>query len=103
MCSAFINRIANEVPNPNMLIFIDEAIYNRRVLAWSKGWLLVGRRYVQRQHFICGQRFSILPILTLDGIITYNIILGSINLERFVQFLCKLVVCIFLHLYLKCI
>ncbi len=72
MCSAFINRIADEVPNPDMLIFIDEAARNRRALARAKGWSLVGRRCVQRRHFIRRQRFSILPILTLNGIITYD-------------------------------
>jgi transposase len=101
MRSAFMNRIADEVPNPNMLIFIDEAARNRRTSARMKGWSLVGRRCVQRRHFIRGQRFSILPILTLDGIITYDIIPGSVNSERFVQFLRELVVHIFLHLHLK--
>ena len=98
MRSAFMNRIADQVPNPDMLIFTDEAVHNRKASAWTKGWSLVGRRCVQRRHFICGQRFSILPILTLDGIIAYDIIPGSVNSERFVQFLRKLVVRLFLHL-----
>jgi len=71
MCSAFMNRIADKVPNPDMLIFIDEAACNRRASARANGWSLVGRRCVQRRHFICGQRFSILPILMSDGIFTY--------------------------------
>ncbi len=71
ICFAFMNRIANEVLNPDMLIFIDKAARNRRASAQAKGWSLVGRRCVQRRHFICGQRFSILPILMSDGIITY--------------------------------
>ena len=33
MRSAFINRIADEVPNPDMLMFIDEAARNRRASA----------------------------------------------------------------------
>ena len=102
--SAFMNRIADEVPNPDMLIFIDEAARNRRASARTKGWSLVGRRCVQRRHFIRGQRFSILPILTLDGIITYDIIPGSVDLERFVQFLRELVVSSFSPLLcLKCL
>ncbi|KIK36704.1 hypothetical protein CY34DRAFT_39772, partial [Suillus luteus UH-Slu-Lm8-n1] len=32
-------------------------------------------------------RYSILPILTLDGIIAYDIIEGPVTSERFVQFL----------------
>jgi hypothetical protein len=98
MRSAFMNKIADQVPSPDMLIFTDEAARNRRTSARTKGWALVGKRCVQRQHFIRGQRFSILPILTLDGIIAYDIIPGSVDSERFVQFLRELVVCLFLCL-----
>lgn len=104
MRSAFMNRIADQVPSPDMLIFTDEAARNRRASARTTGWALVGKKCVQRQHFIRGQRFSILPILTLDGIIAYDIIPGSVNSERFVQFLRELVVRLFLHLLcLKCV
>jgi transposase len=104
MRSAFMNKIADQVPNPDMLIFTDEAARNRRTSARTKGWSLVGRRCVQRRHFIRGQRFSILPILTLDGIVAYDIIPGSVNSERFVEFLRELVVRFFLHLLcLKCV
>jgi hypothetical protein len=87
-----VNRIADEVMNPDMLMFIDEAARNKRTLARMKGWSLVGKRCVQRTCFGRGQRFSILPILTLDGIITYDIVPGSVTSERFLQFLCELVV-----------
>ena len=104
MRSAFMNKIADQVPNPNMLIFTDEAARNRRASARAKGWSLVGRRCIQRRHFIRGQRFSILPILTLDGIVAYDIIPGSVNSERFVEFLRELVVRFFLLLLcLKCV
>ncbi len=97
--SAFMNRIADEVPNPDMLIFIDEAARNRRASARNRGWSLVGRRCVQRRHFIRGQRYSILPILTLDGIVTYDIIPGSVNSGRFVEFLRELVVSLFCSVF----
>ena len=104
MRSAFMNKIADQVPNPNMLIFTDEATRNRRASARAKGWSLVGRRCIQRRHFIRGQRFSILPILTLDEIVAYDIIPGSVNSERFVEFLRELVVRFFLLLLcLKCV
>jgi hypothetical protein len=38
------------------------------------------------------KRLSILPVLTLDGIITYDIIPGSVTLAWFLQFLRELVV-----------
>lgn len=85
--SDFMNRVADEVPNPDMLMFIDEAARNKRTSGRRKGWSLRGRRCVQRRCFVRGQRYSILPILTLDGIITYDIIPGSVTSELFVAFL----------------
>jgi transposase len=90
--SAFMNNIADVVTNPDMLMFVDEAARNKKTSVRSKGWSLVGKRCVQRRWFGRGDRFSILPILTLDGIITYDIIPGSVTSERFLQFLRELVV-----------
>jgi hypothetical protein len=54
---------------------------------------------VQRRCFGRGERFSILPILTLDGIITYDIVPGSVTSERFLQFLHELVVSVFVSVF----
>ena len=40
-----------------------------------------------------GRRYTILPVLTLDGLITWDIIEGSVTVEHFLQFLCEHVVC----------
>ena len=90
--SAFMNSIADEVPDPRMLMFIDEAAWNRRTSQRSNGWALLGKQCVQRRFFVCGEWFSILPIFTLDGIITYDIIPRPVTSERFVEFLRELVV-----------
>jgi transposase len=97
--SAFMNRIADEVTDPCMLMFVDEAARNKKTSSRTRGWSLVGKRCVQRRCFGRGERFSILPILTLDGIITYDIIPGSVTSERFLQFLRELVVCFFLRVW----
>ncbi len=47
---------------------------------------------MQRWCFSHGERLSILSVLTLDGIITYDIIPGSVTLVWFLRFLCELVV-----------
>ena len=96
--SAFMNKIADEVTRPDMLMFVDEAARNKRTSIRSKGWSLVGKRCTQRRCFARGQRVSILPILTLDGIITYDIVPGSVTSERFLQFLRELVVCVFFYI-----
>ncbi len=92
LCSAFINTIADIVTDPYMLMFTDEAAWNKKTSARTKGWSLVGDRCVQRQCFSCGERLSILSVLTLDGIITYDIIPGSVTLAQFLRFLHELVV-----------
>jgi transposase len=99
--SAFMNKIADEITDPDMLMFVDEAARNKKTSARTRGWSLIGKRCVQRQCFGRGERFSILPILTLDGIITYDIIPGSVTSERFLQFLRELVVCAYLHIQLQ--
>ena len=93
--SAFMNDIATDVPDPEMLMFVDEAAKNKWTSGRSKGWSLMGKRCTQRRCFVHGQRYSMLPVLTLDGIITYDIIEGSVTAAWFVEFLCDLVVGIF--------
>lgn len=90
--SAYMNRIATIAPDPDMLMFADEAARDRRTSSRRKGWSPVGKRCVQRRFFVRGQRYSILPILTLDGIITYDIIPGSVTTALFLKFLRELVV-----------
>jgi len=92
--SAFMNRIATDVPDPRMFMFIDEAAKNDRTSARLKGWAPIGARCVQRRCFVRGKRFSILPVLTLDGIVAHDIIEGSVTASRFLQFLKELVVSI---------
>src|ERR1700677_1974027 len=87
-----MNRIADIVTNPDMLMFIDKAARNRHTSGRSKGWSFAGRRCIQRRFFVRGKRFSILPVLTIDGIITHDIISGSVTADRFLQFLQELVI-----------
>ncbi|KAJ6586487.1 hypothetical protein DFH09DRAFT_1075410 [Mycena vulgaris] len=47
-CSAYMNRIADVVPDANMLMFIDEAAKNDHSTGRSKGWSLIGTRLSRR-------------------------------------------------------
>ncbi|KAF7345996.1 Tc1-mariner class transposase [Mycena venus] len=85
--SAYMNRMADLVPDANMLMFIDEAAKDDRTLGRSKGWSLRGQRCIQRRAFIRGKRYSILPVITLDGTVAHDIVEGAINSTRFIQFL----------------
>ena len=80
------------VTDPEMLMFGDEAHKDERTSIRWTGWSRGGSRCEQRKRFVWGKRFSILPILTLDGIIAHDIVEGSVTSERFVEFLRELVV-----------
>jgi transposase len=85
--SAYMNKIGDIITDPAQLIFIDEASRNKKNPTRKIGWSLKGKRCIQRRCFVRGQRFSILPALTMDGIIAHDILPGSITSEKFVQFL----------------
>ena len=42
---------------------------------------------VRQTSFLCGQKYSVLPVLSLDGILALDIFEGSVNCERFMDFL----------------
>jgi hypothetical protein len=89
-----MNHIAELMPDPEMLMFGgDEVSKNERMSSRHRCWSRQGMRCVQRKCFVQGKRFSILPILTLDGITAHDIIGGSVTTEKFVEFLRELVVC----------
>ena len=52
--ATFMNTIAKEVPQPDMLMFLDEAAQNQKTSGRKLGWALVGRRCVQRRFFVWG-------------------------------------------------
>lgn len=51
------------------------------------GWAALGRACVRRDTFIRGQRYSVLPALTTNGIIALDIFEGSVTKERFIQWI----------------
>lgn len=89
----YMNNIAEIAPDPEMLMFTDESAKDERTSARMRGWSAIGSRCVSRRVFVRGKRFSILPLLTLDGIITYDIIEGSITADSFIKFVRDMVVC----------
>jgi hypothetical protein len=93
MRAAFMNKISTKVLDPAMLMFTDKTAKDERTSGRRSGWSRVGTQCVQWRCFVQGQRYSILPVLTLDGLITWDIIEGSVTSERFVQFLRENVVC----------
>ncbi|KAH7903027.1 hypothetical protein BJ138DRAFT_978921, partial [Hygrophoropsis aurantiaca] len=55
-------------------------------------WSVVGQACVRRALFVRGERFSVLPALTTDGIIACDIFKGSVTKEHFLTFIREQVV-----------
>jgi transposase len=68
-------------------VWLDESSVDDRTNQRRNGWALLGRACVRRDTFIRGQRFSVLPALTVDGIIALDIFEGSVTKDRFIQFI----------------
>ena len=68
-------------------VWLDEASVDDLTNQRAAGWAAMGRACVCRAAFVRGQRYSILPALTWEGMIALDIFEGSVNKERFIQFL----------------
>ena len=90
--NAFMNSIADIAPDPYMLMFTDESAKDERTQTRRHGWARKNTRCVSQVHFVRGQRYSILPLLTLDGILVHDVIEGSVTSDRFLEFLRDMVV-----------
>jgi hypothetical protein len=68
-------------------VWIDEADVDDKTNQCGNGWEQLGCACVQRATFIHGQKYSVLPALTSDGIIALDIFEGPVNKDRFLDFL----------------
>lgn len=78
----------------HQLVFLDESAVDDQTGYRTRGRAPIGRACVCRTTFLRGVKYSILPALSLDGIIALDIFEGSVNRERFIQFLREQVVCL---------
>jgi transposase len=91
-----------EYVDSDVFVFLDESAVDQGTAHRTHGQSLVGTRCVQCMSFICGIRHSILPALTLDGIIALDIFEGSVDKDRFLSFLREQVVSFFSMMILLC-
>jgi transposase len=73
--------------DPEVFVFLDESAVDNRTIQRSHGWSRVGQPCVRRMTFLRGKQYSILPALTIDGIIGLEIFEGSITKDKFLSFL----------------
>ncbi|KAJ2932452.1 hypothetical protein H1R20_g4639, partial [Candolleomyces eurysporus] len=68
-------------------VWLDESSVDDFTNLRMDGWASLGRACVSCETFIRGQRYSVLPALTTDGILALDIFEGSVNKERFISFI----------------
>lgn len=81
---------------PGVFVFLDESTVDQGMAHRTHGRSQPGARCVRHMTFICGVQHSILPALTLNGIISLDIFEGSVNKDQFFSFLREQVVCKFI-------
>ena len=74
--SSFIAKIGENYTR-DQLIFLDESSKDERSLTCYYGYSSANIRAQKKIVFVRGKRYTILPALTIDGIIALDIIEGS--------------------------
>ncbi|TFY51280.1 hypothetical protein EVG20_g11074 [Dentipellis fragilis] len=69
------------------LVFVDEAACDKRTPTRINGWSMVGTRARKRCFFIRGRRYSLLPAISLDGIMALDIVEGAFKSLTFAEFI----------------
>jgi hypothetical protein len=105
MRSEFAARLGTY--EPSQLIFVDESAVDRRCTYRGRAWAIRGRKASRKAFFCRGRRsvlqviaivitnsvllrFSVLPALSMDGILHCDIVEGAFDSELFYQFINRL-------------
>ncbi|KAG1726895.1 uncharacterized protein EDB91DRAFT_1011926, partial [Suillus paluster] len=72
---------------PEQLVFVDESACNRITTKCPMAWSPIGTHACCHGYFIHGQRYPILPALSLDGILHLDVLDCSYTLATFNEFI----------------
>ncbi|KAG8680565.1 hypothetical protein FRC09_018144 [Ceratobasidium sp. 395] len=72
---------------PSQLVFADESSINRKGMYRSRGYAICGKRAYKRAFQVRGKRYSILPALSIKGMLTALVVKGSYNGPLFLEFI----------------
>jgi transposase len=81
----FIQRMAQYTPE--QLGFLDEVSKDERTSCRRRGRSTKGTRAMKKGVFVRGRRFSAEGLLSLDGMVAFTVVEGSMNRDRFLEFL----------------
>jgi len=72
--------------HPESCLRLDESSVDDWTNQSRNGWAPLRQACVRQETFIRGCHFSILPALSVDGIIALDIFEGSVTMDRFISF-----------------
>lgn len=75
---------------PDQLVFLDESACNRFTTRRKYGWAFSGERARRSDYFIRGKRYSVLPALSLDGVLHVHVQDHSYTSAEFREFVDQL-------------
>ena len=85
---------------PEQLIFLDKSIKDECTPCRQYGYSPKNQAAVKKVVFIRGTRYTLLPALSLDGIIALDFMKGSCNKEQFQNFILAKVVSLFFFIFI---
>ena len=71
---------------PEQLMFLDESAANEKASDRKYGWAPIGAIASSHELLKYTEKWSILPLYTMDGYVSWDIIQGSYNIELFNEF-----------------
>jgi hypothetical protein len=71
----------------DQLVFLDESSKDERTLTTLYGYARAGKRAELRDLFVRGNRYTLLAAMSVNGIITHDVFLGSCDSAKFLSFL----------------
>ena len=92
MWAAFWNHVASIVIDLDQLMFTDKAAKDDHTHCCTHGYSPVSVPCIERTVWVHNQCISVTPLLTLDGIVVYELFDGSVTSDWFIQFLREQVV-----------
>ncbi|KAE9385186.1 hypothetical protein BT96DRAFT_758845, partial [Gymnopus androsaceus JB14] len=72
---------------PETLVFVDESACNQHAARWKMGWAPKGNRAYRHDFFVRGTRFSILPAISLNGVLHLDILTCSWTGDQYKDFI----------------
>ncbi|KAF8231611.1 hypothetical protein L208DRAFT_1156516, partial [Tricholoma matsutake] len=72
---------------PEQLVFVDESAFDRHVSHHPYAWAPIKSHARRCDFFICGKWYSILPAMSLDGIIGIEVLDHSLTAATFNKFI----------------